>query len=89
MTTTEPPRIEFPCAYPVKVMGLDADGFQEAVLTIIRRHAPDLRDEDISTRASREGRYLSVRVTIRATGQGQLEALHAELMASGRVTLVL
>ena len=83
-------KIEFPCHnYPIKVMGPNVDNFHEEVLTIIRRHAPDLRDEDISYRASRNGNYLAVNVSITATGSGQLKAMFEELKASGRVSMVL
>ncbi len=81
--------IEFPCEYPVKVMGKDVDGFTEAILEIIRRHAPDLRDENISFRASRNKNYLAVNVIINATGLIQLQALFDDLKASGRVSMVL
>lgn len=83
------PQIEFPCAYPIKVMGEDVDDFSTAVLQIIRSHAPDLDETSISYRSSRNGRYLSLRVTITATGESQLKAMFEELKASGRVQMVL
>lgn len=89
MTDRQAPQIEFPCAYPIKVMGEDVDNFSEAVLQIIRCHAPDLDETSISYRSSRNGRYLSLRVTITATGESQLKAMFEELKASGRVQMVL
>ena len=89
MTYPESIKIEFPCDYPIKVMGPNVDSFHEEVLVIIRRHAPDLREENISYRASRNGNYLAVNVTITATGIEQLEAMFEELKASGRVSMVL
>ena len=89
MTQQKAPKIEFPCAYPVKVMGPNVDNFHEEVLVIIRRHAPDLLDENISYRASRNGNYLAVNVTITATGTDQLQAMFDDLKASGRVSMVL
>lgn len=82
-------KIEFPCDYPIKVMGRNEDDFKEIVLDIIRRHAPDLREENISFRASRNKNYLAVNVTIYATGVKQLQELFDDLKASGRVSLVL
>lgn len=81
--------IEFPCEYPVKVMGRNTDDFSEIILDIIRRHAPDLRDENISFRPSRNKNYLAVNVIIYATGVQQLQALFDDLKASGRVSMVL
>ena len=44
MTEPEAPKIEFPCDYPVKVMGANDDDFVDVVVEIGRRHAPELRD---------------------------------------------
>jgi uncharacterized protein len=89
MQEQEKPVIEFPCLYPIKVMGEDVDDFREEILIIIRRHAPNLLEEHISYQASRNGKYLSVRVNIVATGEPQLQALFEDLKASGRVAMVL
>jgi uncharacterized protein len=86
---TDPARIEFPCAYPVRIIGEADAALRADVLAIVRRHAPDLDEATISVRDSREGSYRSVRVTIVATGKEQLEMLHAELMAHPRVRMVL
>tara|TARA_R110000824_G_scaffold7892_4_gene35833 strand:+ start:60548 stop:60820 length:273 start_codon:yes stop_codon:yes gene_type:complete len=82
-------KIEFPCEYPIKVMGPDVDNFSENILEIIYRHAPDLRDENINFRSSKNNNYLAVNVIIYATGVEQLQALFDDLKASGRVSLVL
>lgn len=89
MTLENPVKIEFPCAYPVKVMGLDVDSYRQEILDIIKKHAPDLSDENISYRASRNKKYLAVNVIINATGTAQLQALFDDLKASGRVSIVL
>jgi uncharacterized protein len=86
---TDPARIEFPCAYPIHIIGEADARLRTDLLAIVRRHAPDLDEAMISVRDSREGSYRSVRVTIVATGTLQLKALHAELMAHPRVRLVL
>lgn len=86
---SDPTRIEFPCAYPIHVIGQRQGAFREDVLGIVRRHAPDLDEASVSLQASREGSYCSLRVTIIATGVTQLESLHAELMAHTAVRMVL
>jgi uncharacterized protein len=83
------PKIEFPCAYPIRVLGRHAEDFTAMVVTIVRRHAPDLPDEHVSVRPSSGGNYVSVQVVITATGSAQLQALFEDLKASGRVELVL
>jgi putative lipoic acid-binding regulatory protein len=89
MSEQDSAKIEFPCAYPIKVMGLDENDFANAVLAIILRHDPALDVATVSYRPSRNGKYLAVNVTITATGTPQLKALFDELKASGRVAMVL
>ena len=81
---SDAPRIEFPCQYPIKVIGNAGEGFVAMVTGIVERHAPGL-----DVKESKNGRFLSVRMQIRATGPDQLEAMHAELKATGRVQMVL
>ncbi|MCL6416710.1 DUF493 domain-containing protein [Aestuariirhabdus sp. Z084] len=84
----EAPKIEFPCDYPVKVMGDAAEDFVEFVLGVVLRHDHSFNGKhDLKT--SRNGRFHSVTVVITATGKPQLSALHQELMDSGRVKMVL
>jgi uncharacterized protein len=87
--TDTPPRIEFPCAYPVKIVGENRDSFAETVVTLTRRHAPEVTSEDVQIRASRAGNYCAVTITIRATGEPQLRDLHATLKTCPLVRLVL
>jgi putative lipoic acid-binding regulatory protein len=89
MTEPTPPRVEFPCDYPLKVVGDGAADFRDVVVEIIRTHAPDLDESRISMRESRNGRFVSVHVVIRATGEPQLQAIFASLKQTGRVQMVL
>lgn len=82
-------QLEYPCAYPIKIMGLDEDGFAALVLEIVRRHDAAVLDEHVTYRSSSNGKYLSVSVTITATGPEHIRALFEELKASGRVAMVL
>ena len=82
------PRIEFPCAYPIKVIGEVSESVSE-IITVVRRHAPEVTPDEISTRESSKGNFQSIRVTITATGEKQLKALHEELIAVPGVRLVL
>lgn len=82
-------RIEFPCDYPIRIIGEQVAGFRGAVLDIVRRHAGDVDESSVTVRESRAGAYCSVRVTIVATGEAQLRALHDALMAEPAVRMVL
>ena len=81
--------LEFPCDYPIKVMGAAGGGLDAVVAQIVRRHAPDLSEGAIRTRASRNGNYVAVTVTIRARHKGQLDAIYRELTAHHQVLIAL
>lgn len=84
------PRIEFPCAaYPIKVIGDAGADFVELIVEVIGRHAPDLDRTTLVLRDSRNGNYRTVQVSITATGVEQLQAIHIDLRATGRVHMVL
>lgn len=86
---TDATRIEFPCDYQLHIIGEQNRAFRATVLDIVRRHAPAVHEASVTLRESRAGSYCSVRVTIVATGELQLEALHRELMAQPAVRMVL
>lgn len=85
-----PPKIEFPCPrYPIKVVGDAGEDFRELVVEVVQRHAPDLDTTTLVMRESSKGRFVSVQVLITATGVEQLQAIHVDLRATGRVHMVL
>ena len=71
--------LEFPCAYPLRVMGAAGSEFQARAIEIVRRHVPDIDGSKIETRPSREGRYVSYTFRFTATSRGQLDRLYTEL----------
>jgi|AntAceMinimDraft_11_1070367.scaffolds.fasta_scaffold00019_41 hypothetical protein len=85
----EPPKIEFPCDYPIKVMGRSCDGFESIILDAFERHAPGFDRQTLAAKISSKGTFTSLTITITATGPDQLEALHQDLLATGHVTMVL
>ncbi len=81
--------LEFPCDFPLKVMGAAGEGFAQAVLEVVLRHAPDFDAASMEMRPSRGGNYLSLTCTIRARSREQLDALYRDLTAHPRVKIVL
>jgi putative lipoic acid-binding regulatory protein len=81
--------LTFPCVFPMKVMGRREDGFAQTVSEIVLRHASDFHPETIEMRASKNGRYLSLTVTINAKSRQQLDALYSELSKHPKVMMVL
>ena len=73
--------LRFPCDFPVKVMGRATPGFAARVADVVRRHAPDLREDAVSVRDSSAGRYVAVTVVVRARSREQLDAIYRDLTA--------
>ena len=80
---------EFPCDIPVKIFGRNDDAFREAAIAIVRRHFPDLREDSIVSRTSRQDRFLSITVTVWAENRAAIDALYTELSGHGGVLMVL
>ncbi len=81
--------LTFPCVFPIKVMGRREDGFAQTVCDIVGKHAADFHPGTIEMRASKNGRYLSLTVTLNARSREQLDALYAELSKHPMVMMVL
>jgi len=69
-------------------MGEASDDFHSEMLTLIRCHAPDVCDADVSLRASKGGKYVSVSIQLRAQSREQVDAIvvalreHPKVLAS-------
>ena len=81
--------LQFPCDFPIKIMGSGSADFRQLVVDLVSRHAPDLDETRVRVRDSRAGRYQAVTVVINACDRDQLDALYRELSAHPRITLVL
>lgn len=87
--TSDQPVIEFPCDFPIKMMGKDRPAFHEAARAIIAQHAGPLDDNAWRTANSSKGRFISLTVTIRARSQEQLDAIYRDLSAHEEVLVAL
>lgn len=81
--------IEYPCDFPIKIMGTTQPGFAQAVLAVVMRHAPDFDASTMEMKTSRKGKYLSLTCTVRATSRMQLDALYQDLCDHPMVVMVL
>ena len=81
--------LEFPCDFPLKIMGATDAGFAQAIVEVVLKHAPDFDPASVEMRPSKAGNYLSLTCTVRATSQAQLDALYLELTAHPMVRVVL
>ena len=81
--------LEFPCEFPLKVMGKADDTLAQAVLEIVTRHAPDFDVATMEMRASSGGNYLSITCTVIATSKPQLDAIYMDLTGHPLVKVAL
>ncbi|MCX7138494.1 MAG: DUF493 domain-containing protein [Proteobacteria bacterium] len=81
--------LEYPCEFPLKIMGATRDGFAQAVLEVVQRHAPDFDGSTLEMKSSKHGKYLSITCTINATSREQLDVLYQELCDHPMVVMVL
>jgi uncharacterized protein len=84
----QPGCLQFPCTFPLKVMGHNTKAFSSAVEEIFNRHLGP--GQYISTsRPSSGNKYLSITVTFTARGKDQLNTLYEELNGNELVVMTL
>lgn len=81
--------LEYPCDFPIKILGHTRAGFAQTILEVVQRHAPDFDGATLQMKASKRGKYLSITCVIRATSREQLDALYQELCDHPMVVMVL
>ncbi|MCG8412784.1 MAG: DUF493 domain-containing protein [Pseudomonadales bacterium] len=84
-----PPKIEFPCLYPIKIIGKSGPEFQASVVEAVERHTGTINADLIKSQPSKQNNYVSITVTIAATGEEQLRHIFSDLKAIENVKLVL
>jgi putative lipoic acid-binding regulatory protein len=81
--------IEYPSAFPIKVMGVHQEAFVEAVVAIVVSHDPRFDASTIERRPSSSGNYLGLTVTVTATSRTQLDNIYRSLTGHPLVKYVL
>jgi len=81
--------IEYPSAFPIKVLGAKVEGFAEAIAHVAQRFDPAFDAKTIVQRDSSGGKYLGLTITINATSREQLDELYRTLSSHPMVKWVL
>ncbi len=81
--------LEFPCDFPIKIMGLASNDLAQAVLAVVVKHDPGFDGATMEMRASSGGKYVSLTCTVTAMSKPQLDALYMELTSHPLVKVVL
>jgi uncharacterized protein len=80
---------QFPCSYPLKVMGKNTGDFHSVVSAIIERHLPCGSEVTYSSRTSSGDKYLSVTATFIVESRDQLDTIYRELAGHHLVLMTL
>ena len=89
MAGTNDSLIEYPCDFPIKVMGLNVDGFASAMGFVARQFDPSWQEKTLEIRASKGGKYLGLTLTVRVNNREQLDELYRTLSSHPMVKVVL
>lgn len=81
--------IEFPCDFPIKVMGEMRDDFAEIIVAEIRKQLPDFDSSKVEMRASSGGKYISLTCIVHVTSKPQLDDIYRALSAHPMVKITL
>ncbi|MFM2120092.1 MAG: hypothetical protein RL722_1560 [Pseudomonadota bacterium] len=81
--------ITYPSAFPIKVMGRQAEGFVEAIARVAQHFDPGFDPATIEQRPSKGGNYLGLTITVTATSREQLDELYRTLSSHPMVKVVL
>lgn len=81
--------IEYPCKFPIKVMGTKVEGLVHAITSIAQQFDTAFDASTVELRESKGGKYLGVTVTVNATSREQLDELYRTLSTHPMVKVVL
>ncbi len=89
MAVEEKAKMEFPCDFGIKAMGVTCPEFDSIVVSIVRRHIEDIKEGAITSKQSAGGKFTSVSIDFYVTSREQLEAIHRDLISHELVKYVL
>jgi len=89
MTENQDSIIEFPCDFPIKVIGRSSTRLSELILSIIRQHIDDFLAESMCSKKSGQGKYTSVTITVRVSSKNILDAIYKDLSSNPEIIMVL
>jgi len=86
---SEESALQFPCEFPIKMMGRDTPEFRTAARSLVEKYVGKVGDDRVQASISRNGRFVSVTVTITATSQQQLDDIYQDVTAHDDVLMAL
>jgi len=89
MTEETDDLFDFPCDFPIKIMGRCDCDLELLVVEIVNKHITALSENAVKTRPSGKGNFISVTITVKATSRDQLDNIYRELTAREEVLMAL
>lgn len=86
---TDATLLEFPCDFPIKIMGRESDDFRALARMLVEKHTGPLADEAVVSSLSRNGAFVSVTVTVLAQSQQQLDDIYREVTSNDEILMAL
>ena len=86
---TDETLLEFPCDFPIKIMGRESDEFRALARELVEKHTGPLADDAIVSSLSRNGAFVSVTVTVLAQSQQQLDDIYREVTSNDEILMAL
>lgn len=81
--------IEYPCDFPIKVMGVNHPELAQMLLELVLQYDPDFDASTVEMRPSKGGNYIGLTFTVRATSREQLDNIYRTLHGHELVKVVL
>ena len=79
----------FPCSFPIKLMGRETVEFRQTARELVEKHTGPLDDDAIDSALSRNGRFVSVTITVIAESREQLDNIYRDATAHDDVIMAL
>lgn len=81
--------IEFPCDFPIKVMGETHVDFTNEIIKTIQPLVPEFDSSKVEMRGSSGGKYISLTCTVYVTSKPQLDNIYRALTSHPMVKVAL
>ncbi len=81
--------IEFPCDFPIKVMGAKNPEFAPTIAEVLKTFDPDFDAKTITIRDSSKGHYQGLNVVVHTTSREHLDSIYRALTSHPMVKVVL
>ncbi|NPV77971.1 MAG: DUF493 domain-containing protein [Anaerolineae bacterium] len=89
MSTPPEDILQFPCEFPLRIIGKNEDDFEEFAIAFVREFVPSLQTNGVHSRLSNGGTYISITMTFTAESREQVDALYQAMTGHKRILFAL